>query len=80
MKKEDLRSIKTKKSIKESFIELVEIKGYNKVSVSDIVNKAQINRNTFYLHYQDKEDLAKKIYESGLTFDEYYMFYMYEEK
>ena len=41
MKKEDLRSIKTKKSIKESFIELVEIKGYNKVSVSDIVNKAQ---------------------------------------
>jgi len=61
MKKEDLRSIKTKKSIKESFIELVEIKGYNKVSVSDIVNKAQINRNTFYLHYQDKEDLAKKI-------------------
>ena len=67
MKKEDLRSIKTKKSIKESFIELVEIKGYNKVSVSDIVNKAQINRNTFYLHYQDKDIL--KTYENDYFID-----------
>lgn len=61
MKKEDLRIIKTKQSIKESFIELVKEKGYNKVSVTDIVNKANINRNTFYLHYEDKEDLIKQL-------------------
>lgn len=61
MKKEDLRALKTKKAIKEAFIELVEINGYNKVSVSDIVKKADINRNTFYLHYEDKEDLIRKI-------------------
>ena len=47
MKKEDLRVIKTKISIKESFIELVKKKGFNKVSVTDIVQKANINRNTF---------------------------------
>lgn len=61
MKKEDLRIIKTKQSIKESFIELVKEKGYNKVSVTDIVNKANINRNTFYFHYEDKEDLIKQL-------------------
>lgn len=61
MKKEDLRITKTKQAIKESFIALVKQKGYNKVSVTDIVNKANINRNTFYLHYQDKEDLIKKL-------------------
>ena len=61
MRKEDLRIIKTKQSIKESFIELVEVKGYNRVSVTDIVNKANINRNTFYLHYEDKEDLIKQL-------------------
>lgn len=61
MKKEDLRIIKTKQSIKDSFIELVKEKGYNKVSVTDIVNKANINRNTFYLHYEDKEDLIKQL-------------------
>lgn len=31
----------------------------------------------YYLRYVG-EDLAKAIYESGLTFDEYYMFYLYE--
>ena len=61
MKKEDLRVTKTKQSIKNSFIELVKKKGYNKVSVTDIVSKANINRNTFYLHYEDKEDLIKKL-------------------
>ena len=61
MKKEDLRITKTKQSIKEAFIELVKKKGYNKVSVTDIVRFANINRNTFYLHYEDKEDLAKHL-------------------
>ena len=61
MKKEDLRVIKTKTSIKDSFIDLVKEKGYNKVSVTDIVKKANINRNTFYLHYEDKEDLIKTL-------------------
>lgn len=65
MAKEDLRVVKTKNSIKESFIELVEVKGYNRVSVTDIVKKANINRNTFYLHYNDKDDLVKKIIEES---------------
>ena len=65
-KKEDLRVTKSKQAIKEAFIELVEIKGYDKVSVCDIAKKANINRNTFYLHYEDKEDLVKKtLYEAA---------------
>ena len=39
MKKEDLRITKTKQAIKDSFIELVEVKGYNRVSVTDIVKR-----------------------------------------
>lgn len=61
MKKEDIRIKKTKQLIKEAIIHLVKQKGYKKVSVTDIVNYAQINRNTFYLHYEDKEDLIKKL-------------------
>ncbi len=57
----DLRVIKTKKLIKDSFIQLIEENGYSKVTVTDIVNKALINRNTFYLHYLDKEDLIDEI-------------------
>ena len=61
MKKEDLRITKTKQAIKDSFIELVEVKGYNRVSVTDIVKKANINRNTFYLHY----NLRRRIFIIG---------------
>lgn len=63
---EDLRVKKTKKLIKDSFLELLEEKGYSKVTVTDITNRAMINRNTFYLHYVDKEDLIDK-----LIFDTY---------
>lgn len=58
---EDLRVIKTKSSIKGAFIELVEEKGFDNVTVKDICSKALINRNTFYLHYYDKVDLLNKI-------------------
>ena len=61
MKKEDIRVQKTKRIIKESFIELVEQLGYYNVSVVDIVKKANINRNTFYLHYESKDDLIRTI-------------------
>lgn len=60
-RKQDLRVVKTKTLIKNSFLELIEEKGYSKVSVTDIVDKAMINRNTFYLHYLDKEDLINEM-------------------
>lgn len=60
-RKQDLRVIKTKSLIKNAFLELIEEKGYSKVSVTDIVDKAMINRNTFYLHYYDKEDLINEM-------------------
>lgn len=58
---EDLRVKKTKSLIKGAFIELVEEKGFDHVTIKDICNKALINRNTFYLHYYDKVDLLNKI-------------------
>jgi len=57
----DARIIRTRANIENAFIELCEIKGYKNVSVSDITKKANLNRNTFYLHYQDKEDLIHKM-------------------
>lgn len=57
----DLRVIKTKRAIREAFIALVEEKGYRHVTVRDITQRAMINRNTFYLHYLDKEDLISSL-------------------
>lgn len=60
-KKTDLRVIKTKKSIKQAFLALIKEKNYSKITVQDIVNEALINRNTFYLHYLDKDDLLDSL-------------------
>ncbi|WP_179151998.1 TetR/AcrR family transcriptional regulator [Oceanobacillus senegalensis] len=60
VKKEDRRIQKTKKTIKKAFIELLNEKNFGEVSVNDIAKRADINRGTFYLHYQDKFDLFEK--------------------
>ena len=58
--KEDLRVRKTRKLIQEALIELTVEKGYTNITVQDIVDRAVINRSTFYRHYLDKDDLLTK--------------------
>ncbi|WP_051577888.1 TetR/AcrR family transcriptional regulator [Sporolactobacillus terrae] len=57
----DLRSERTIKWIEDIFVELTLTEGFSRVTVSEIANKAQINRKTFYAHYLDKYDLAQKL-------------------
>ncbi|AMG32347.1 MULTISPECIES: TetR family transcriptional regulator [Staphylococcus] len=57
----DLRIVKTRKTINDSFYELFEQKDFDKITVKDITEHAQIGRKTFYLHYIDKYDLLGRI-------------------
>ncbi|MDB3084071.1 TetR family transcriptional regulator [Clostridioides difficile] len=57
----DRRTIRTKKMIRSALAELIDEKGFNNVSVTDLTQRADINRGTFYLHYVDKFDLLEKI-------------------
>jgi AcrR family transcriptional regulator len=56
----DLRVIRTKESIRDALIKLIDEKGFEAITVKDLTTKAKINRGTFYAHYQDKFDLMKK--------------------
>ncbi|MFJ2043427.1 MULTISPECIES: TetR/AcrR family transcriptional regulator [Paenibacillus] len=56
----DLRVIRTKESIRQALVELINEKGFKAITVKDITTKANINRGTFYAHYQDKFDLMTK--------------------
>lgn len=49
----------TKNAIIDSFWQLLEEKPYNKITVKDIVDRCQINRNTFYYHFHDIPDLLE---------------------
>lgn len=59
-KKTDRRVIRTKRFIRDALTELLKVKGFEEVTVSDLTEKANINRGTFYLHYRDKYDLLEQ--------------------
>jgi len=54
MEKIDLRIQKTKKNIYESFLQLLQKDAFENIKVSEICEKALINRSTFYAHFEDK--------------------------
>lgn len=60
------RQNRTKEHLKLALIELIKRNGYHSISVKDIVNYASYNRSTFYVHYQDKVQLAEDLLESML--------------
>jgi AcrR family transcriptional regulator len=55
--KKDRRSQRTRHLVGEAFVQLLREKGYSAITVSDIIERADIGRSTFYSHYQDKDDL-----------------------
>ncbi|MCD8888041.1 TetR/AcrR family transcriptional regulator [Staphylococcus arlettae] len=66
-KKIDRRIQKTRETIKNAFIELLNEKGFWNTSVNEVAERADINRGTFYLHYQDKFDLFEKYVDELLS-------------
>ena len=60
-KSPDLRVVKTHKVIREAFIMLLSEQEYNDITIQAILNRAKVNRATFYKYYSGKGDLAGKM-------------------
>ena len=57
----DRRVQKTRKFLQEALIELVAEKGYDAITVREILDRADVGRSTFYAHFQDKDKLLHSI-------------------
>jgi AcrR family transcriptional regulator len=57
----DRRVQKTRKLLQDALIELVAEKGYESVSIREILDTANVGRSTFYAHFQDKDQLLHSI-------------------
>ena len=53
----DRRVRRTRAAIQAALTELILEKGYDSVTVSDIIDRADIGRSTFYSHFTDKRDV-----------------------
>jgi AcrR family transcriptional regulator len=57
MDKHDRRSQRTRQLLSTAFVQLLREKGYSAITVSNIIERADVGRSTFYSHYRDKDDL-----------------------
>lgn len=57
----DRRVQKTRKLLQDALIELVAEKGYESVTIQEILDRANVGRSTFYAHFQDKDQLLHSI-------------------
>lgn len=58
-KKKDKRSIQSSEWIYEALKELMKSKDYSKITITDIVNKANLGRTTFYRNFKSIDDVLK---------------------
>ena len=66
--KKDLRVIKTKAHLQEALLQLLKEKALDKITISELCKRANVNRGTFYLHYHDISELFGEYFEE-LTAD-----------
>ena len=63
----DRRILRTKKSIRTAFTELVKEKEPSRITVKELSNAAGINRKTFYMYYAGIDELLVSIEDDALA-------------
>ena len=55
----DRRVARTRRTLHEALIRLIVRKGYDALTVQEIIDEADVGRATFYAHYRGKDDLLR---------------------
>ena len=63
MNKNDLRVVKTKNGIHQALLQLLQNKPLTQIKVTELCKEANINRGTFYFHYEEVGDVFKELFE-----------------
>ena len=53
----DRRIQRTRQILQDALLALILEKGYDSVTIQDVIDRANVGRSTFYSHFQDKDDL-----------------------
>lgn len=66
-KKEYRSAVRSRRLINQAFLELLREKAFEKITVTDIVKRADINRSTFYAHYPDVRGLVETLMDHAVN-------------
>src|SRR5258708_20430827 len=64
MTKIDRRVQRTRDLLQKALIDLISECGYDAITIQDIVNRANVGRTTFYVHYSSKNELFMSCHKS----------------
>jgi len=64
MTKTDRRVQRTRELLQKALIELISEREYDAITIQDIVDRANVGRTTFYLHYNSKDELFISCHEA----------------
>lgn len=63
----DLRVRRTRKLLRDALVELIDERGFDRVTVGEITSRAMISRAAFYRNYKDKYHLAEQVFDDALA-------------
>ena len=66
VRKTDRRTIMTKGMIKDALLELLQNTPYEKITVTALCKQSEITRATFYLHYNNIDNVLDELLDDAL--------------
>src|ERR1700748_3847821 len=60
----DRRARRTRRNLGDALIALIVERGYDRITVQDVLDRADVGRSTFYAHFRDKDALFTSCFDS----------------
>ncbi|MEV5749751.1 TetR/AcrR family transcriptional regulator [Actinoallomurus sp. NPDC052308] len=67
MSQENVRVRRTRTLLRQALVELIEERGFDRITVGQITERAMVSRAAFYRNYRDKYQLVEQIFEEALA-------------
>ena len=61
MNKNESKYLNTSKKMNDALLSLLEMKSFECITIKDLCKEAKVNRSTFYLHYDNLNDLLDEV-------------------
>ncbi|CAM3435124.1 TetR/AcrR family transcriptional regulator [Kibdelosporangium persicum] len=62
----DLRVRRTRRLLRDALVELIDERGFERITVGEITARAMVSRAAFYRNYKDKYHLAEQVFDDAL--------------
>ena len=67
MSQPDVRVRRTRTLLRQALVDLIEDRGFDRVTVGDLTARAMISRAAFYRNYRDKYELVEQIFDEAMA-------------